>query len=115
MVNKSKTATQLANDLVDFFLLRYTEHYGSKPKFNRSQAKFQMADVLKDIEFKVILELIEYYFTLTADHSIYDFSANYHNIMEMKIRVEEDAVKREKIRIATMQRVQQYREKNNDQ
>lgn len=115
-MGKVKTPTQMANDLIDYFVLLYVEKYDRKPMINRYQSKFQVVDLLKDFSYDHIRTLLGYYFELNATHSIYDFVISYHQILDLKIQTDADAELRRKAREATKLRVEKYRqEKLNEQ
>lgn len=112
MAHKNKTPTQLANDFIDYFILKYSQKYKKRIILNRYQSKFQVVDLLRDFSYDDLITMLDYYFELNASHSIYDFVIGYHQISELKFETDEDAEQRRKAKEATRLRVEKYRQEN---
>ncbi len=109
---KTKNDMQLAALIIDLFVVCYKEKYRLPPVINRATGKFPIADILKDISYENLIELVKYYFKIDTKHSFQDFTRTYHELVELKTETEKDALARKKTREETLRRVQQYREEN---
>ncbi len=117
MAKSFKNEIDEANSLVDFFVLSYKNKLGRDPGLNRYQAKFQMLDLLRDMGYDQLVQVIQYYFDLetNATRSFSDFLNSYHEVSSLKEETQKDALARARARALTMQKVKKYREELNEQ
>lgn len=108
----NKTPNQLAQEFITKFISLFKGKHGYVPSLNRYTAKYPIIDMMQDVSYNDLIEVLEYYFYLDIKHSIQDFSQSYTEIMALQQKVLEDAERRRKIRDRTRKMVKQYRETN---
>lgn len=69
---------------------------------NRHREKWAMNDVIESVGYDRARELLEYYFHVNnSGHSLQWFFYNFDRLDDMKRKLEEDSVRRAKMRAAT--------------
>lgn len=97
---------KLSHALVSLFTAEYQKRYGHKPKLNRYSAKYGMGDVIEDVGYDRATELIHYYFTCEAKHSVQEFLSTYDNLDVLEVEMRADEEERRRLREETRRRIQ---------
>ena len=97
---------QKSHALVSLFKTQYKKRYGENPKLNAYSAKYGMGDVMEDVGYERTRELIEYYFTCEARHSVTEFLNTYDSIDTLEQARKSDEEERRKLREETRRRIQ---------
>lgn len=99
------TDNKIAFSLLDVYSNLYFEKYNKKCALNRYRDKWSMLDLVDSVGYDRAKQLIEYYFKISSKtgHSLQWFMYNFDRIDDMLSQVEEDNVKRAKMREATKQ------------
>jgi len=102
-----------ANELTTHFVKVYRLRYGVPPIINREKARWSWENMLIDLSFKEVKELIEYYLDSVSQdgHSFSGFIYNYHKILEVQRAQTEDAENRKKLMQSSKTKVEEWREK----
>lgn len=94
---KAKTPTQHGRELMEHFLSRYKDMYGSYPRgINRNNLTFGFRDLYADYEDEA-KGLIDYYFDAYTVHDPKVFIKKYGEYAEEKLEDEKDAEWRKKV------------------
>lgn len=96
--------------LMSLYEKLYTEHHGRKPIFNRYSAKWGMMDVIDSIGTDRARELLDYYFTVPANHSLEFFYKNFDKMHVNELNQRADRERRARIMEQTEARVREARD-----
>lgn len=88
----------------------YRIKYDAKPRMNRYSLKWGMVDVIDSIGYDRARELLDYFFTTQADHTLEFFYKNFDKMDVWESGVREDRARRAIILKQTEQRVQEARD-----
>ena len=98
----TKDSSRLCYTLLDYYAKLYDFKYNRKPITNRHREKWAMNDVIDSVGYERARELLEYYFKVTnTGHNLQWFFYNFDRLDDMKRKLEEDNVRRAKMRAAT--------------
>jgi len=104
----TKDSSKLSYALLNYYTKLYTDKYGRKPVVNIYKEKWAMHDVIDSVGYDRAKELLDYYFRVTnPSHQLTWFFYNFDRLDEMLKKVDEDNVKRAKIRAKTKQMVEE--------
>lgn len=96
---------QQAQALLTQFSNLYLKAYGFKPSLNRYRAKWGMVDVIDSVGYDRSKELLDYYFSCEAEHTVEHFFNNFDRLDGMRRESEDDAKRRARLRRETMERM----------
>lgn len=108
MTNKAPTAQQ-CHALTTYFINKYTDVMESKPLVNRNKAKAGFSGLLMDYTPTQARELIDYYIEHWDRPSITWFIYNYELVDEALTERAVEEKKIEQRRLATKERLEQWR------
>jgi hypothetical protein len=98
----SKEDAKQAYSLVSLYISLYRERYSKAPIVNRYREKWAMQDVIDTVGFERSKTLLEYYFKCNkSGHPLNWFLYNFDKLDETLSRLQEDVVRRKKIREQT--------------
>jgi hypothetical protein len=102
---------QQANALISSYVKQYEEKYKAKPSVNRYRDKWGFVSAIEDLGYGDTGKALAYFFTCDSPgHVLQVFFTNYDKLHITRLRVEEDARRRAKIRKETALRVQKLEE-----
>jgi len=99
-----------AISIVHFFILKYEEKFKRAHSVNVVKAKFQIKDLLSFYSEDFMLKIIEYYIQIEDHPIIDDLVINFQDYIELKETVEQDRLRRSRVRKNTEKLVNEYRE-----
>lgn len=104
----AKAENQLAFSLLNIYAKEYESKYGRPCQMNKFRDKWAMLDLIDSVGYERAKELIAYYFKTTSNnrHSLQWFMYNFDRLDDMLGKLEADKVRREKIRAATREMVE---------
>jgi coenzyme F420-reducing hydrogenase alpha subunit len=103
--------TKFGHALIKYYISLYTDRYNKIPTVNQYREKWAMIDVADSVGYERAKEILDYYFKTTRPgHPLQWFYYNFDKLDEMMKAVEEDNIRREKIRQQTKAMVE--REEN---
>lgn len=104
-------ANKYGHALVKYYISLYADKYNRTPTVNQYREKWAMVDVAESVGYERAKELLDYYFSTTkAGHPLQWFYYNFDKLDEVMKSLEEDKIRREKIRQQTKAMVE--REEN---
>lgn len=110
MATKKEDGTSLIN----YFLKKYKEQYGTTPtNFNRYAKKWGFTDMFNDLGYNRSSTIIDYFFELSVAHDADTLLKNYGNYNEAFEEAEKDKAKRAELAEETKRRVAEYRANRN--
>lgn len=106
---------QQASALVSLFVKEHNKKYVSPLVVNRYKEKWGMVDVIDSIGYDRAREVIEYYFkTSKSGHPLQWFLYNFENLDKVMRELDEDKIKRERLRARTAQRAAEWEERQSE-
>lgn len=104
----AKSDNQLAFSLLTMYSNEYELKYGKSCQINKFRDKWAMLDLIDSVGYDRAKELISYYFKTTSNnrHSLQWFMYNFDRLDDMLMKTEADKIRREKIRRATREMVE---------
>ena len=95
----TKDTSKLCYALINFYSSLYLAKYDKSPVINRHREKWAMSDVIESVGYDRAKRLLEYYFDINnSGHSLTWFFYNFDRLDDMLNKIEEDAIRRAKIR-----------------
>lgn len=105
-----------ADSIIDHFKSAYKKKFGRSPVVNRTKAKYQLLDVLKDLSVKEVLRLISFYVKHDMDPTIKDFCLTYDELQVDLEAHDRYRAERQRLLKETEKRTEEFRKRyGNDQ
>ena len=109
----ARQVAKLAYALIDYYVLKYKTKFGRNPDINRFKNKYGFQDMISDVGFDRAKKIIEHYIAGSRQaYNVNDLLYNYDKINIVITQLEEDEVNREKLRLETKRRVEEWEAKN---
>lgn len=105
------TSRKEVHTIISLYEKRYKEVYNSAPTMNRNRMRWGFEDMLNDLGRDRTVEVIDWYFTLKREHSVWDLLSMYDRFSDTMKEQEEDRKYREELRRRTAQKVAEFRKK----
>jgi hypothetical protein len=103
----TKESAKHAHAILSLYAKLYFEKYNKRTTINRYREKWGAEQVIEDLGYDQARKVMEYYFkTSNSGHALTWFFYNYDRLNEMMIKIEEDAVRRARIREETRMMVE---------
>ena len=103
----TKDSAKLIHALFTLYTSLYKQKYNSNITINRHKEKWAMQDVLESVGYDRTRELMVYYFDCNKPgHPLQWFFFNFDKLDDMLTKVEEDKIRRAKMREETRKMVE---------
>lgn len=89
---------QQARALIERYRQTYKKVYNTFPTVNIVRAKWDIADIIKEIGFEQTNQLFAYFFRTKGNHDLERFIYQYHDMLDFMLKQRADAERRKRLR-----------------
>lgn len=111
----AKPTAQQCHAMTTYYVSKFKEKYGREPVINRHSARWGFESVLMGMPPAEAKKLLDFYFTTTStkQHALDFFFYNYEKLIESLSALEQDKLRRKKMREESEKRAAEWRARGN--